>query len=216
MRWHSVYTSMDYWPALEDETPSVLSTVEQLATALNDGPVGLIFKGGQDVASDLYHEYPITGITPHKETSRDVVEAAIYWYAVKHNIPMIGICRGAQFLCVMNGGSLIQDTDNHRMTDHVIHYGGKTVVGNSDHHQGLILPSNAVLVGESYEASYQHGGTRNPGQVVQLKLPEVEFAYFPETNCFVIQGHPEWVPGTAYENVSLSLINKYVKIPNWV
>src|SRR3546814_14796091 len=58
----------------------------------------------------------------------------------ENGIPMLGVCRGAQFLNVMPGGKLYQDVDNH-VGDHPIYDPqNKRVIPNvsSIHHQMCI------------------------------------------------------------------------------
>jgi putative glutamine amidotransferase len=69
---------------------------------------GIILSGGEDVDPKFY------GQDPHPQLGqtlpeRDLVEMAIVDYAIKHNIPILAICRGAQLLNVALGGTLIQD-----------------------------------------------------------------------------------------------------------
>src|SRR5206468_3407306 len=71
----------------------------------------VIFAGGADVDPVLYGE------VPHETTccdpKRDQQDMDLYLMCVEHGIPMLGICRGAQFLHVMNGGKLWQHVDKH-------------------------------------------------------------------------------------------------------
>jgi putative glutamine amidotransferase len=77
---------------------------------------GLVLTGGGDVDPSHYGE----GKARHVQTYgvnqlRDVVEFAALRMARKHNVPVLGICRGAQVINVESGGSLWQNiTDNHR------------------------------------------------------------------------------------------------------
>lgn len=96
----------------------------------------LQFTGGADVSPDYYNQplHPRSSCTP----ARDVREALIYSRAVKLEIPMAGICRGAQFLNVMNGGTMWQHVDNHSI--HGTHKAtnlitGEDVMVTSTHHQ---------------------------------------------------------------------------------
>lgn len=71
----------------------------------------VIFKGGEDVDPSLYGE------TPHATTyfnrTRDDYEKQIYNAAVKMGKKILGVCRGAQFLSVMNEARLFQDIHSH-------------------------------------------------------------------------------------------------------
>ncbi len=69
---------------------------------------GLLIPGGEDVQPWYYGEEPL----PEIGEVRPEIDAA-YWkagqYALEKRIPMLGICKGHQFLNVLMGGSLYQD-----------------------------------------------------------------------------------------------------------
>jgi gamma-glutamyl-gamma-aminobutyrate hydrolase PuuD len=71
----------------------------------------VIFTGGEDIGPHLY------GHKKHRSTydspGRDAYEVQVFKWARERNIPLAGICRGAQFLCAMAGGKLVQDVSNH-------------------------------------------------------------------------------------------------------
>ena len=71
----------------------------------------VVFTGGSDVDPNIYGEqkHPST----HSDIKRDIMEQKIYNYCKEHTIKMAGICRGSQFLTVMNGGKLVQNITNH-------------------------------------------------------------------------------------------------------
>ena len=89
---------------------------------------------------------------------RDSMEAAVLQEAMVRKIPVLGICRGLQFINAALGGTLWQDmliqrpgSRNHRMerpynrTEHSVNlsgplevlYGAKALGVNSCHHQGI-------------------------------------------------------------------------------
>lgn len=82
---------------------------------------GLLVSGGVDVDSKLWGERAITEVTAF-HPRRDVTESELIREAINHtDIPVLGICRGAQMLNVAMGGTLIQDLKKvgkleHRMT----------------------------------------------------------------------------------------------------
>jgi putative glutamine amidotransferase len=67
----------------------------------------LIISGGNDIGPDLY------GGTPHPKTrvdaARDALEIRWIEHACEQELPLLGICRGAQLINVVLGGSLHQD-----------------------------------------------------------------------------------------------------------
>ncbi len=68
---------------------------------------GLVISGGDDIGPELYggSEMPKARI----DRRRDALEASWIRRALKQGLPVLGICRGAQLLNVILGGSLIQD-----------------------------------------------------------------------------------------------------------
>lgn len=69
---------------------------------------GLLFPGGEDVTPWYYDEEPLPVIGAFRPEIDDAWMKAGK-YALEHRIPMLGICKGHQFLNVMLGGSLYQD-----------------------------------------------------------------------------------------------------------
>lgn len=55
---------------------------------------GIVFTGGEDI-----------GIK--KQSKRDILEKKLLIYAIKNKIPVLGICRGMQFINLFFGGKLI-------------------------------------------------------------------------------------------------------------
>lgn len=69
---------------------------------------GLLLAGGADVDPNHYGEDPLPRlgrITPE----RDLAELALARGALAAGLPILGICRGLQVLCVAAGGTLLQD-----------------------------------------------------------------------------------------------------------
>jgi len=69
---------------------------------------GLLLSGGKDVDPALYGEEPIPGIGVF-DAARDEWELALFKAAMARGIPILGICRGCQFVNAAMGGSLFQD-----------------------------------------------------------------------------------------------------------
>lgn len=87
----------------------LLPTVDPLAaSAMVRSCSGLLLIGGGDVDPALYGEVPHPK-TCDVDTGRDAFEIALAQAALVHDIPVLGICRGAQVLNVALGGSLRQD-----------------------------------------------------------------------------------------------------------
>lgn len=78
--------------------------------------IGLIIAGGKDMHPQFYNQ-PVNGTILHEQSLTRFPQAMeAYQWARRDkaqapqplSLPILGICWGAQFLCVANGGSLIQ------------------------------------------------------------------------------------------------------------
>ena len=68
---------------------------------------GLIIGGGDDISPDIYGG--TVSISARLDPARDRLEHDLAQAALARDIPMLGICRGAQMINVALGGSLHQD-----------------------------------------------------------------------------------------------------------
>lgn len=71
---------------------------------------GFVLTGGIDVLPELYgglEDYPHR---PEKFLpERDEFEKELYFYARKHKVPVLGICRGMQYINILEGGKVAED-----------------------------------------------------------------------------------------------------------
>lgn len=169
--------------------------IERLAARCD----GLLFAGGQDVSPRLYGRENDTGNVVACE-KRDSFEAALLNYAIEHDIPSLGICRGLQLINAVLGGSLYRDLRmqhpsdiNHRQERpytvpcHTVqlHRDGAlfallqsgTLAVNSCHHQGIetLAPSLRVMA------------TAPDGLIEAVEKPDNRFLW-------AVQWHPEMMP----------------------
>ena len=69
---------------------------------------GFLFTGGQDVSPELYHEEPLADLVCCCKM-RDEMEKIVLEKALFEGKPVLGICRGIQFINAALGGTLYQD-----------------------------------------------------------------------------------------------------------
>ena len=77
---------------------------------------GLVLTGGHDVSPELYGEKP----GEHMGATcglRDRMESYLFRKAIDKDLPVLGICRGIQFMNAYLGGSLYQDLDTQHKTE---------------------------------------------------------------------------------------------------
>lgn len=168
----------------------------------------VIFTGGSDVAPALYGENAIA--ETYGNPQRDKEDIALYDLCVAEGIPMVGICRGAQFLWVMKGGKLFQDVDHHNNGEHDIFVFGenKKYRASSVHHQqcrpeqikGMKLIANASESKNRKSSLYTHTGPSS----------DFEIFAFMDDAILGIQGHPEYNGFPAYSDLCARLIDQVV------
>ena len=150
----------------------------------------VFFTGGADVDPKLYgHECAARTYT---NPFRDYIEQQVFDLALKHNIPMVGVCRGLQWLTVMDGGHMIQHVTDHAVyREHNIRTYRKTQFPvNSYHHQMIMPRENAYIVCVSPKRSRVYiVGKNRPWR--EGPVQEVESSYFPDIEAFGVQWHPE-------------------------
>jgi putative glutamine amidotransferase len=110
---------------------AVLITPDDPDADVLDSLDGIVFTGGSDVDPALYGEpaHPKTYVRPE----RDAAEMMLLRAALTTDLPVLGICRGAQLMVVAAGGRLHQHLpdvlghDNHRPN-----FGEPRLPGESD------------------------------------------------------------------------------------
>lgn len=157
----------------------------------------VVFTGGADVDPSMYKDK--IHHTTHSDINRDKMEEEYYHQAVKFDVPMVGICRGSQFLTVMNGGVLIQNVTNHAIVGNhsIITKGGKTVEVTSTHHQ-MMFPKKDYEVlahAQGLSTEYAMGATTAHPKTGTHTTDEPEVVWYNKTNTLAVQFHPEYMNG---------------------
>lgn len=173
-----------------------------------------LFTGGVDVDPALYGE-EIGKFTQRPSTHRDDMEVKAFHYAKANNKPMIGVCRGHQFLAVMHGGKLVQDS-THPYKHYMSTNEGEHLITNSMHHQQALLTS--LKEGVDYELlawadkiSRHHLNGENIDYNFPENYREPEVIYFPETKSVGFQMHPECMdPESDLVKYCQRIIKKYL------
>lgn len=175
---------------------------------------GFLLTGGQDVSPRLYGE-KLSMLCGEICFERDEMERILIGEAIRHDKPILGICRGIQILNVVLGGSLYQDLPTeypsnleHHQTppyDLPVHQvsivpdsplfsllGRRSLAVNSYHHQAIKRLSNRLSA-----MAYAEDGL-----VEAVCLPSARFVW-------AVQWHPEF--SYEREESSLAILRKFVR-----
>lgn len=171
---------------------SAFSTVKNDPDTLYRGCDLVMFTGGEDVNPVMY------GHTRHKKTAcinprRDAREALIYHEAKRLGIPCVGICRGAQFLNVMNGGAMIQHVTNHLKAHDIVTECGHEFLVTSTHHQMMDPTDEGEVIGWAKKLSTEYAYTGDDFRPVMVEDEPVEpeIVIYRKTGDLCVQYHPE-------------------------
>jgi len=153
----------------------------------------LVVWGGADISPSLYN-HPTSKRT-YCYSNRDVIEWACMQKAKTLGIPIIGVCRGAQMLCALAGGFLIQDVQNHAGRGHMVTtYDGSVLPVNSIHHQmmcGLENTKHELLAWSSVNLSKEYIYKNDLVYKPDAEFREPEAVWFSDVKGLAIQWHPE-------------------------
>lgn len=176
----------------------------------------VLFTGGEDVTPALYNcqAHPSTYNNP----TRDHKEKEIFEKVNPDKQVCLGICRGSQFLCVMNGGILVQNCTRHAIGHtHGITDGNIVYQITSTHHQ-MQYPFN--LDKDDYTIlykSYNNNSTRYEGDKIEahllLRYGEPEIVLYHKKGlpkCLAVQGHPEMIPNSPVAKMINQLVKQLV------
>ena len=182
----------------------------------------MVIWGGGDISPTIYGQEPnkYSGATAEL-SQRDAIEVACAQMAIKLGIPIIGICRGAQLMCALSGGSLVQHVENHGSVGYhkIKTNDGREINCPTVHHQMMFpyrIPEWELIAWCDPARSPAYYGPPKkdkPEECEMLKLegPEPEIIWIPATKSLCIQSHPEFVSDTKHPFVVYAndLVRRY-------
>lgn len=178
------------------------------------------FTGGPDINPVMYGKEGLEHPETYYDKDRDNSCNILYDKARLLQKPMVGICRGAQFLHIKAGGTLIQHCNNHRYSPlgHLATYLWDTenfynLRVSSTHHQMMHNHEVGELLMYSKEATIKetmHYVTDDRKVTYIHRLPnlfDIEAMYYPQINAVSFQPHPEHEDFTECTDSFFSIIN---------
>lgn len=153
----------------------------------------VVFTGGSDVNPMLYGQKPHH--TTHWDDARDAADIKLFSKCLEQGIPMLGVCRGAQFLHVMMGGSLYQDVDQHNGDHHIFLCDASRSIHpvSSVHHQAVMrknAPQGFKCIAETRRSTKR--AIAPSVSEMGGGFPDVEAFTYKQHMIFGVQGHPEY------------------------
>ncbi len=162
---------------------------------------GFLLTGGHDVDPAIYGEKANERCgAPNKR--RDSLEREVFNYAVKSDVPLLGICRGIQFINAVCGGTLYQDLpseyQNDTPSEQVSHQ--MTAPYNRAWHRVDIIPNSPLAEVVKREQlmvnSYHHQAIKSLAPSLEAMATSedglVEAVYMPNKRFIeAVQWHPE-------------------------
>ena len=175
---------------------------------------GILLTGGHDVSPALYNEKPLKECAQTIE-ERDRMEMILLKKTLERDMPVLGICRGIQFLNVFAGGTLYQDLPTQRPT-------------KTEHHQSppYDIPVHEVTIKDDSKLfkllgkssirvnSYHHQAIKDIGEDLKIMAISedglIEAVEMPDKRfVWAVQWHPEF----AYkkDDVQRKIFEEFVK-----
>lgn len=198
---------------------AIFTTADQVdAEAIKQGAEidALVIWGGEDISPSLYREKPArwcgAGPLPSR---RDIVERDACLAAIERGIPLIGVCRGAQLLCALAGGRLLQHVEGHGQQHVMSTHDKMNIITNSYHHQ-MMYPfdvEHKMLAWAEPKRSKVYINEDDVNDPKMTDKVEPEIVWFPKIKGLAIQGHPEFVANpdkSPFVQYCLDLVDEYI------
>ncbi len=168
-------------------------TMKQLVSQFD----GFLFTGGQDVSPDIYKAVKL-GICGECCPERDSMELMLLDLVMEADKPILGICRGIQFINAALGGTLYQDIPTQLPS--AIEHHQKPPYDRPSHEVRIIndTPLYDLFKREHINVnSYHHSGICELSPRLKCMAASedelVEAVYCPEqTFLWAVQWHPEF------------------------
>lgn len=180
--------------------PNILQEgdVDEVLTALD----GVLFSGGGDIDASFLHEPPHPATT-FIDQQRDRFELALLRGALNRDLPVFGICRGAQVMAIACGGALWQDIPSQCPA--ALPHRQLNIARNQPSHDVTVVSESilAQILWPDFSSenhllsvnSFHHQAIRDCGTLMPVAMSSdglVEALALPHARFFLgVQWHPE-------------------------
>ena len=160
-----------------------------------------LITGGNDLDPSYYYEENKYSYSVDKRM--DELDFKVIEYAVKHNLPVLGICRGLQAINVYFKGTLHQDLENKEHN-------------KKETNQEFIMNNKSRFFSKCFDEktlinSYHHQGIRKLGEGLidaGISYDLIEAIEHETLDIYAVQWHPERLN----DEYSHKLINEFKKL----
>ena len=174
----------------------------------------VLLGGGEDITPAFYNvvrsRYSGGSETPSR---RDSIEKWAFMRAQEVGAGVYGICRGAQMVCALSGGILVQHITGHQGNHLIMTNEGEQYLTSSVHHQMMwpfSLKDKFELIGWTAPQPRSNGYVFSDDDIREKVEVEPEIVWFKETKSLGIQGHPEFMSSNArFVLYSKQLVKRY-------
>lgn len=175
---------------------------------------GFLFTGGHDVSPKIYNEEPLESLIECCE-KRDQMETIVLREALVYDKPVLGICRGMQFINAALGGNLYQDLPTQHPSE--INHRQNPPYDTPSHNVDLVVGSplqKCLEVEQLAVNSCHHQAVKTiaSGLNVMAVSPDgiAEAVYKPD-NLFLwaVQWHPEFSYRT--DENSMKILDAFIR-----
>lgn len=147
------------------------------------------FIGGWDVNPELYGEKKNPKAHVNFDANADKRDKDA-WDKISPKSLKVGICRGGQFLNVMNGGKLYQHVSGHAGHHKAYDTIWRTEIDVTSSHHQIMIPTSGSEVfcyAENIGSDYR----TEDGEVAKPAY-DAEILWYDRTKSLCVQPHPEW------------------------
>jgi len=170
---------------------------DELRTLMSGGDCIILFEGGIDINPAMYGE---ENLYSSFSEQRDKWESRLYDIALELHVPMLGICRGHQFIAAKRKGTLYQDISRQvgaghswqhpiYMTDDAVSSGFVDLMRSTPNGSPRVLQSQHIV---NVNSMHHQAIKQMPeGGVVLARAKDTTVEAVLYSDALTVQWHPE-------------------------
>ena len=177
----------------------------------------ICFTGGEDVSPVIYGHRNVRDANGRElsycNRRRDDRDALAYGIALADKKFQVGICRGGQFLNVMNEGTMWQHVNGHTGSHNAMDVmTGEVIKVTSTHHQMMRPHADGTILTVARESSFKLGWEEewHIEHGDKSELDDVEAIWYDQTRSLCFQPHPEFEGADECREYFFQLVERFL------